>query len=257
MKRFSDVFLLLLAAPFLCAFDPFRSSNSNVEEGNAKLGTGKFKEALEYYEKAVKELPDEPGVHYNLGVALSQLGQLDKAREALLKASVAQERSLKLKSFYNLGNVYYEQKKFKEAAGAYTRALQLSPSHAQSKWNLEMALRRVQEEEKKKKEEEEKKKKDPKQDPKKDKKDQKQDRKDQKQDSSKNQDNPKKKPQPEEKGQKKKDPKQADKEKPRPQPSQQQMNDVLNALDRNDKNLQKQRARALMGQGVRRPEKDW
>jgi Ca-activated chloride channel homolog len=258
LRRFcADLIPLLLLAPLLCGFDLFRSSNTNVEEGNAKLGAGKLKEALEYYEKAAKELPDEPGVHYNLGIALHQLGQFDRARQELLKGTAAADPVLKERSFYNLGNVLLEQKKYKEAVAAYTRALQLSPSHHAAKWNLELALRKQQEEEKKKKEEEKKKKKDQKKDNKKDGKQQ----KDQKDDKgqSKKQPEPKKDQGKQQQGKKqqKQDPRRADKQQPKPRPDQQQMNDVLNALDRSDRNLQRQRARAMMGQGVPRPVKDW
>ena len=245
--------VLLLLVPLLCGFDPFRSSNRNIEEGNAKLGAGKIKEALEHYEKAAKELPDEPGVHYNLGIAQYQLGQLDKAREALLRGTVATDPDLKAKSFYNLGNVLLEQKKYKEAVSAYVRSLLLKPAHRPSKWNLELALRRLQEEEKKKKEEEKKQKKDQKKDNKKDKKDSK-DQKDGKQSQPKQQENKDKQQQ----GKKQKqEPRRAEKDKPKPKPDEQQMQDVLNALDRNDRTLQRQRARRMMGQGMPRVIKDW
>jgi Ca-activated chloride channel homolog len=255
----ADLIPLLLLAPLLCGFDLFRSSNTNVEEGNAKLGAGKLKEALAYYEKAAKELPDEPGVHYNLGIALYQLGQFDRARQELLKGTAATDAGLKEKSFYNLGNVLFEQKKFKEAVAAYTRALQLSPGHVAAKWNLELALRRQQEEEKKKKEEEKKKKEEEKKKEKKDGKQQKDgQQKDDKGQAGK-QPEPKKDQGKQQQGKKqqKQDPRRANKQQPRPRPDQQQMNDVLNALDRSDRNLQRQRARAMMGQGVPRPVKDW
>jgi len=250
--------LLLLAVPLLMGFDPFNTSNKNVDQGNAKLGAGKYKEALESYEKAAKELPDEAGVHYNRGVALHRLGQFDKAREALLKATLGVDPALKAKSFYNLGNAMFNLKKYKEAAAAYTRSLQLNTGHQSSKWNLELALRMQKEEEKKKKKNKDKdknKKKDKKEqgdkknkdDPSKQKQGKNKKNKDKKEDQ-------KKKPNKEKKDQQK-----AEKDKPKPKPKPQerkQMDSVLDALDRNDKNLQKRRARMQAG-GFRKPVKDW
>ncbi len=260
MNRQLLVFMLLLSTPFLCGFDLFRSSNSNVEQGNTQLKAGKLKEALSFYSQAAKELPDEPGVFYNLGIAHYQMGQFREAREAMLKATSGGAAALKYKSFYNLGNSLFEQKQYKEAIGAYVRALQLNPRHKASKWNLELALRMLkEEEEKKKKEEQDKKDQEKNKDQQKDKQDKKEqnEKGDQKQ-QKKEDDKAQKQQDKSKKDQQKKDPQQKQqKDQPKPKPSQQQMNNVLDALDRNDKNLQRKRAKRMMSGGYRRPTKDW
>ena len=123
MRPTLPLLALLLLAPLLVGFDPFRTSNGNVEQGNARLKEGKVKEALEAYNEAAKELPEEQGVQYNRGVALHKLGRFDEARQALLKATTSADRALKAKSFYNLGNAYLSLKKPKDAIGAYVRSL--------------------------------------------------------------------------------------------------------------------------------------
>jgi tetratricopeptide (TPR) repeat protein len=258
--------LLLLCSllPLLVGFDLFHSKSSLVEEGNRLLAAGKLKEALAAYERAAKELPDELGVQYNLGIAHHQLGQFERARDALTRATQTGDRELRARAFYNLGNAQFELKKWRDAVGAYTRALQLNPRHQPSKWNLELALRRLREEEKKKQQQDKKDKKQDKKDKKqdkKDKKDQKQDKKDQDQKQSKKDDKDKK--QGQDRKQDRKDQKQAQKQerkeqaKPKPQPQPKEMQGVLDALDRNDRNLQRKRARAVMGGGLPRPTKDW
>ncbi len=259
MKRQLMTLALVSLAPLLFGFDPFQSSNTNVEEGNAKLGAGKYKEALEYYDQAAKELPEEAGVQYNRGVALHRLGKFDKAREALSRATAASDRALKGKGFYNLGNTLFELKKYKEAADAFKTSLRLRSDHVPSKWNLELALRRIQEEEKKKKDQD-KKNKDQK-DNKKDKdknKNKQQDKKDQKDKQGQDKDKDKQKQQDKQKEQDKQKKKQerSDKDKERPQPQPRERDAVLDALERNDKNLQRQRLRGMMG-GRRRTQKDW
>jgi len=229
--------LLALCLPLLYGFDPFNTSNANIEQGNTKLKAGKVKEALQLYEKAAKELPDEPGVHYNRGIALARLGKYKEASDALLKGTMAADPALKAKSFYNLGNAHFKLKRYKDAAAAYTRSLQLSSGHRPSKWNLELALRKIREQKKKDKK---KKKKDKKNDKKK------QGKKNKKDPGDKKNKDPKKK---------KKDKSQA-KNEPKKKKEKKRMNSVLDALDRNDKNLQKRRARIKAGRR-RRPEKDW
>lgn len=258
MTSWRQILLLSVLAPLLCGFDPFRSSNGHVEQGNALLSAGKLKEALEQYQRAARELPDEPGVHYNLGIAHYQLGQLEQARQALLRGTGAAEPELRAKAFYNLGNVHLEQKRWKEAVNAYRQALQLRPHHRASKWNLELALRRLREEEKKQQQQKKNdQKKDQQKDRKKDDKDQKDKRQsqDQKQQDQKKQQDQNK----EQKKQARKSPPDRNQDKQqgkRPQPPP-EMDQVLEALDRNDKNLQRRRARLLMGGDLPRPEKDW
>ncbi len=272
LRRLARATTALLLLPLLCAFDPFTTTNDSVEQGNGKVKAGKLKEALKHYDKAASELPHEPGVHYNRGVALYSLGRYVDAREALLKATATQDRTLKARSFYNLGNALYKLKKYKEAALAYQRALRQEPSHQAAKWNLELALRQI---EKKKKE----KKKNKKDKNKKDKSDDKQKKKNQdkkqpqpkKQDDKKKQkpNKPDKKQEPDKKkgGDDKRD-KKRDKpkpQKPKPKPQSKKQRDeqrrrkqVLDALDRNDKNLQRRRARRARGHGAyRKPAKDW
>ena len=262
MNRHVVTLALLLLVPALWGFDPFRSSNTNVEEGNAKLGAGKYKEALEYYDKAAKELPDEAGVQYNRGVALHRLGKFDKAREALSKATAAQEQSIKGRGFYNLGNTLYELKKYKEAADAFKTSLRLRSGHTPSKWNLELALRRIQEEEKKKKEQDKNKKDNKDKDKKNDSKKQndKKDKQDNKGQDNKDKEDPDKQDQKdkqkEQEQQDNKEQERADKDRQRPQPQPKEQDAVLDALERNDKNLQRQRLKGMMG-GRRRNLKDW
>ena len=234
--RLNKVLLVALCLPVLYGFDPFSTSNANIEQGNAKLKAGKVKEALELYDKAVKDLPDEPGVHYNRGIALHRLGKFKEARDALLKGTMAADPALKGKSFYNLGNAHFKLKRYKDAAAAYKRSLQLSSGHRPSKWNLELALRKIREQKKK----DEKKKKDKKNNKKKQ-------RKKKKKDDPGKQKN---------KDQRKKKDKSQAKNEPQKKKERKRMNSVLDALDRNDKNLQKRRARIKAGRR-RPPEKDW
>jgi Ca-activated chloride channel homolog len=248
-------FLAFLALdPWLCGFAVLEKRDPEIEAGNAALKAGKPDDALAHYDKAVKKLPADAGVHFDRGAALYALSRFDEAGQEFLRATDAKDAALKQSAFYNLGNAFFKKEKFKEAVGAYTRALGLRPDDKQAKWNLEIAL-------KKQKEDEEKHKNDQNKDQDKDKKDQKQDQKnDQQQKKDDKQDQQKKDDQKKDQQQKKDEQQKKDAEKPQPQQQggdeRQQAESVLDNLERSAKDLEKERARV---RAVRRapPERDW
>jgi tetratricopeptide (TPR) repeat protein len=241
---------ILAFGPLLTGFGLFEKRDAEIEAGNSALQAGKADDALVHYDKAVKKLPAEAGTHFDRGAALYALSRFDEAGQEFLRATEAKDPALKASAFYNLGNAFFKKEKFKEAVSAYTRSLGLKPDDKQAKWNLEIALRKQKDKEDK--EDQDQKDKDKKKDDQKkdqDKKDQKKD--DKKDDQKKDQDK---------KDQKDKDQKDKQDQKPQEKPStpkeQEQIQSVLDNLERSSKDLEKERAKA---RAVRRapPERDW
>src|SRR5262245_48528338 len=142
----------LIALPLLLTtFEPLRSHNREVEQGNAAMQAGKAEEALKHYDAAVARLPADPGAHFDRGTALFALSRFDEAGQEFLRATEAKDGALKAAAFYNLGNAFFKKDKFKEAVEAYKRSLALDGHDQRAKWNLEIALRKQKEEEEKKK----------------------------------------------------------------------------------------------------------
>jgi len=266
--RGRQVLVVVLLLPLLAAFDPLRKSNEDVDQGNAKLSARKYKEALKHYDAAAKELPDEAGVQYNRGIALFRLGRYKDAAVALSRATRTVDRKLKSKSFYNTGNAAMEQKRYEDAVEAYKGALRADPAHRSAKWNLELALRLLEQKKKQQKKKQQNKDQQNK-DQKKDQQNKDQQNKDQQNKDQQNKDQQNKDQQNKDQQKQSQDDKQnqqqkqkqqpkpsPDQQRPRPSPSKRQMDSVLDALDRSDKNLQRQRAR-MMGRGFHRPTKDW
>jgi tetratricopeptide (TPR) repeat protein len=241
--------------PLLAGFGLFEKRDAEIEAGNASLQAGKADDALVHYDKAVKKLPAEAGTHFDRGAALYALSRFDEAGEEFLRATEAKDPALKASAFYNLGNAFFKKEKFKEAVSAYTRSLGLKPDDKQAKWNLEIALRKQKDKEDKDKKNQDQKDKDKKDDKKDDKqKDDKdkQDKKDQKKDDKKDD---QKKDDKDQKDQKDKQD-QKPQEKPSTPKEQEQIQSVLDNLERSSKDLEKERAKA---RAVRRapPERDW
>ena len=251
-KMAANVAAILAFGPLLCGFGLFEKRDAEIEAGNSALQAGKADDALVHYDKAVKKLPAEAGTHFDRGAALYALSRFDEAGEEFLRATEAKDPALKASAFYNLGNAYFKKEKFKDAVSAYTRTLGLKPEDKQAKWNLEIALRKQKDQdEKDKKKQDDKNKKD--QDKKDDKKDQ--DKKDDKKDQDKKDDKKDQKNQSEKDKQDQQKQDQQNQEQPKPD-EQKQIEATLDNLERSQKDLEKERAKA---RAVRRapPERDW
>jgi len=140
--------VLLVLAPALVGMDVLSSPNPLVEAGNGHMASGKPDEALQKYDEALVKGPAQPGVYFNRGAALYGLSRFDEATESFLRATEAKDTKLKASAFYNLGNSFFQANKFGEAAEAFKRSLHYDPRNQRAKWNLELALRKKQEQEK-------------------------------------------------------------------------------------------------------------
>jgi Ca-activated chloride channel homolog len=159
------------------AWELFRSESSTVDRGNEHLAKKQYKEALEAYDRAARELPDDPGVQLNRGLALQALGKLGDAREAFRRAGSGDAPpDVRGAALYNLGSTFMQEadqagkaedfdgakKMLTEASDAFKGSLRAQPGNPNAAWNLELAKRRIvdvekKQEEKKKQEEEQKK----------------------------------------------------------------------------------------------------
>lgn len=146
-------------APAL-AWELFDSPNPAVERGNERYAEEDFEGALGAYDDAARQLPSEPGVALNRGLALLRLGQSARAREAFVQATEPPATDdVRADAYYDLGlSFFYQgdeaataseheqaQRHFREAADAFRRSLRARPGDRDTGWNLELALRRLQE----------------------------------------------------------------------------------------------------------------
>src|SRR6185369_7608968 len=86
----------------------------------------------------------DPRAQLNLGDGLYKSGKFDEA-QARYEALAADARSpLAASARYNLGNTLFQKQDYAGAARAYRDALRLTPGDADTRHNLEMALRAQQ-----------------------------------------------------------------------------------------------------------------
>ncbi len=118
------------------------------EKGNQAYGIGNWKEAIDYYQKALKKSPYDPVIRKNLTSAKNALAEQDnrmrdenlrkRETDARLKEENARKReALKLNE---KGNQAYRTENWKEAIDYYRKALKKSPYDSVIRQNLTNAL---------------------------------------------------------------------------------------------------------------------
>ncbi|MEQ8188505.1 MAG: tetratricopeptide repeat protein [Candidatus Eremiobacterota bacterium] len=144
MKHLAVISVIILSF-FLCTgwtwVNPFKSK---AQEGNELYKTGKYDEALKKYTDAQVEDPNSVALYYNMGNTFYQKKEYDRSIE-LYKKSAEGEKDLAENSLYNTGNACFRMNKFEEAIKYYINALKINPDDQDAKYNLEMARKKMKE----------------------------------------------------------------------------------------------------------------
>ena len=143
--------------------------------GAALTSQGKFKNALQTYNKVIQLKPDYAEAYFNRGVVFQELGKLQKAVDSYnqaikLKLDYAQafnnlglalqalgehnkavnsyNKAIKFKSdytaaYFNRGVVFHELGKFQKAVDSYNQAIKLKPDYVQAFNNLGLAFQEL------------------------------------------------------------------------------------------------------------------
>jgi len=120
-----------------------------VATGNEVLTRdGNFPKAEGEYRKAIAKNPVDPTAKYNLANAYYNSEKYDEAHLRYKEAAKIETatKSEKHKAFHNQGNTYMEQKKYKEAVEAYKNALRNNPKDDETRYNLALAKKMLEEE---------------------------------------------------------------------------------------------------------------
>lgn len=133
---------LLLTAAILLPLGG--SAHRKTEQGNRLYLEGEFDLALRSYTEAQVGRPEAPELFYDIGNVLYRQGDFAGAAEAYGRALLSAPDDLVGAAAHNLGNARYQLKEFGEAVNAYERALRADPTAADSKRNLELALRALE-----------------------------------------------------------------------------------------------------------------
>ena len=114
-------------------------AGAHVNRGNSLAAMQRFADAVASFEAALVHSPELPSALVNMATALNALGRLDAAVAALERAQRRQADSVELLN--NLGNLLKDQGRLPEAVAHYRRALELNPMTPQAFSNSLAAMR--------------------------------------------------------------------------------------------------------------------
>lgn len=155
------IFQVLFLSSFVFALPAnaksVREERKLISEGNKLFTERKFAEAAKKYEEALGVNSLSAVSRYNLGLAqIKQVTNpqdttpkcrslLDNARKNLSSvASMAKEKpGLASKANYNLGNLEYNTKEYKNAIDFYKQALRINPDDESARKNLRIAQKQL------------------------------------------------------------------------------------------------------------------
>lgn len=121
-----------------------------VRQGNREFSNGQFNEAEINYRKALDKNPQKHSAQFNLGDALYEQENYEKAAEVFSSSNVANMSSNdKSNVYYNLGNSMLKAGKLDESIAAYKQALRENPKNEEARYNLEYARLKSQQEQQK------------------------------------------------------------------------------------------------------------
>jgi len=106
--------------------------------GNALARLGQLHEAVESYRRALLLSPDFAEAHNNLGHAMLDLGQPDSAAASCRRAIVLKPRYAE--AYDTLGSALLKLGRSDDAAASYRRALEIAPGFLETHNNLGLAL---------------------------------------------------------------------------------------------------------------------
>lgn len=237
------VFAAMLLLSSLSAFS--QKEKKFIKEGNKLYTDKKYAEAEKSYKQGLVKNKDSYKAGFNLGDAYYKQGKYEEAAEQFQALTHrATSKDTLSKAYHNLGNSLLQTKKFEESINAYKNALKNNPNDEDTRYNLAYAQKMLQQQQQQQNKDDKKDNKDNK-----DKKDQ--DKQDQ---DKKDKDKDQKDDQKDNKGEQNKD---QQKQQQQGQISKDDAQRLLDALQNDEKNLQdKMKKEKTKGVKVQ-IEKDW
>jgi tetratricopeptide (TPR) repeat protein len=217
-----------------------QSTRSSVNKGVDMYHEGKYIDSEVEFKKGLEKSPDNIQGNFDLGDSYYKEGKYEDALKSYNAAlSKAGNNDLKAKIYHNMGNALLKDEKVKESIGAYIESLKLNPNDESTKYNLSYALDLLKNQNKRNKND----------------KNNDKNKNNQNKDQNKNQNNQNQQNNQQNKNDQKNQQQNQQAQQPPPKISKDQAEAIFNALNNDEKDLQKQ-LRRMKGQPIK-TDKDW
>jgi len=121
--------------------DRLQGASIHLKRGNRALEEGQVELAIALYGTAAERAPDDPTIHYNLGLALARAGRREEALERFRRAVELDPEYRD--AHYNLATALGEAGRWQEAAEHFERAWRIDPLDASARLDWALALERA------------------------------------------------------------------------------------------------------------------
>ena len=196
----------------------------NVKEGNKQYVAQKFTEAQKFYEQGIADNSESYSANFNLGNSLFRQKKYKEALEQYQKAATLTKEKKEIASaFHNVGNALMEEKNYEKSVEAYKNSLKANPKDDDTRYNLAVAQYLMKKQQEQKQQEQ------------------------QKQEQQKQQQQQKQEQQQQQK--------QEQKQQQQPKMQQEQIEQILKALEQDERDVQERR-KIQMGQRSK-TDKEW
>jgi Ca-activated chloride channel family protein len=149
--QFTGNIFFLLSLIF-CSTSLFaQSERLLVREGNKLYKEKKYSDAEVSYKKSLNAKKGSPTGQFNLGDAYYKQGKYDEAASQF--QSLSEDKSIdkeeKSRAYHNLGNSFLQSKKYEESINAFKNALKLNSKDNDTRYNLAYAQSMLQQQQQK------------------------------------------------------------------------------------------------------------
>jgi Ca-activated chloride channel family protein len=140
---------LILLVPALIGWHWFEPAARKNQKGIQAYEQGRYAEALEDFLSAKGVKPDSPELKNNTASALYELKKYKEALDEFSRLDPGRLRLGKADFYYNLGNSYFRLGQFPQALDNYKKSLRQNPDDVDGKKNLELTLKKIEEQKQK------------------------------------------------------------------------------------------------------------
>lgn len=145
MNPISNKVAWLLMAGWLA--EALAGPDGRVESSIEAYEAGDHERALELIDAAIEARGERAELHLNRGLYAMAAEELEVARKSFELATESKDAKIRASAHYELGNLEFDAENYEAAITAYIDALKSDPTHANAKWNLELAKQRQEQKE--------------------------------------------------------------------------------------------------------------
>ncbi len=142
------IIVVCLILVLLSAWSPvFAQSglSKKITEGNKLYADGEYDKALTKYNDAQIEAPTSPEIFFNMGNVFFRQGKYKEAVDSYQKSMEKGDINVEAQAMYNIGNALFQQGQLREALEYYKQALERNPDDVDAKYNIEYTERMIKE----------------------------------------------------------------------------------------------------------------